>query len=229
MAKINHLPRVRGIQAAVGKHDPMHNSLFEVSIVAPDMLKAAYSDGYSMYISQAVKTVGGLDALQKTTTAGSQRFLGADVSFLNPVLDQTYAEITIEFNLNLTDSHESKVFNFFKAWQYYANYDLRNGLRSLKADYLSDEISISEANRDGTIWRAYKFYNVMLTGVTGLDSLDYTSNEPRSLQVTFRADYWDEWFFPQISGNAAPENAIGSDGDSIVGTDGTRTPMNLGK
>jgi hypothetical protein len=32
----------------------------------------------------------------------------------------------------------------------------------------------------------------MLTGVTGLDTLDYSSNDARKLQVKFRADFWDE-------------------------------------
>jgi hypothetical protein len=32
----------------------------------------------------------------------------------------------------------------------------------------------------------------MLTGITGLDALEYTNNEAVTLDVKFRADYWDE-------------------------------------
>ena len=53
-------------------------------------------------------------------------------------------------------------------------------------------IRISEANRNGVIWRVATFKDVLLTNVTGLDTLDYTANEARKLQCTFRSDYWDE-------------------------------------
>ena len=33
----------------------------------------------------------------------------------------------------------------------------------------------------------------MVTNVTGLDSLNYTTNEAATLQVTFRSDYWQEY------------------------------------
>ena len=51
---------------------------------------------------------------------------------------------------------------------------------------------ISEANRDGTVWREVIFKDVFITALAGLDGLDYASSEPRQLTVTFRADYWEE-------------------------------------
>jgi hypothetical protein len=51
---------------------------------------------------------------------------------------------------------------------------------------------VAEANRDGSIWRSYIFHHIMLTGVTGLDDLDYQSNDARQLTCTFRCDYWDD-------------------------------------
>ena len=32
----------------------------------------------------------------------------------------------------------------------------------------------------------------MVTNIQGLQSLNYTSNEAQSLDVTFRSDYWEE-------------------------------------
>jgi hypothetical protein len=40
----------------------------------------------------------------------------------------------------------------------------------------------------------------MLTGVTGLDALDYTNNEARKLTCTFRTDLWDETINKGIAG-----------------------------
>ena len=58
------------------------------------------------------------------------------------------------------------------------------------ADYVADNLRISEANRD--VWRSYIFHKVMITNVTGIDELNYTNNDARQLQVQFRADWWDE-------------------------------------
>ena len=51
-------------------------------------------------------------------------------------------------------------------------------------------MTIAEGNRNGDVWRSYEFKDVMLTGVTGLDDLDYTSNDARQLTCVFRSDYW---------------------------------------
>ena len=110
---------------------------------------------------------------------------------LNPVLDTTAADITINFNLNLRDTTDNFVLKVFKAWEN-LSYDLSDGTRSIKQGYISDNLRIAEANRDGSIWRSYIFHHIMLTGVTGLDDLDYQSNDARQLTCTFRCDYWED-------------------------------------
>ena len=156
-------------------------------------------------LSQQVISVTGLDALQKIAAAGSQKFIGADVSFLNPVLDTTYAEFTIVFNLNLRNVTDAYVLTLFKKWGQ-LSYNIGNGQRSLKKHYTCDTMIISEANRDGTVWRRVTFKDVFITGMTGLETLDYTSSEARQLSVTFRSDYWQEatdtYTIGSIDGNA---------------------------
>lgn len=193
MAQISHFPHVTNVQAGRALYDPLHNSIFEVTFTLPEgilVLNPSSPDILTL-LSEQVTTVQGLDALQKTPAAGSQRFQGADVSFINPVHDQTYADITIEFNLNITDANDVYVLNVFKAWTK-LNYDLASGRRVLKKNYVAPFLTIKQANRDGSIWRTVNFQHVMLTSCTGVDSLDYTSNEPFKLSCVFRCDYWDE-------------------------------------
>jgi hypothetical protein len=185
-----NLPHIRNVKAGMEKHDPMHSSIFEVYFTLPEVIKSFFSEDEAT-MTQQVTNVGGLDVLQKTVEAGSQKFLGVDVSFLNPVLDSTFADITIDLNLNLRNGSDAYVLKLFKAWAK-LGYDMADGTRTLKSDYMSDSLRIAEANRDGTIWRSFIFHHVMLTGVTGLDTLDYSSNDARKLQVKFRADFWDE-------------------------------------
>jgi len=189
-SNLTHLPHIKNVQSGNNKYDPMHSAMYEVYFTLPEAIQSQFKDDEAI-LTEQVTEVTGLDALQKTVGAGSQKFMGVDVSFLNPVLDNTYAELTINLNLNIRNATDAFVLKVFKAWEK-LGYDLSDGTRTLMADYCTDNLRIAEANRDGTIWRSYIFHKVMLTGVTGLDSLNYISNDARILTVTFRADYWDE-------------------------------------
>jgi len=188
-ANLNNTPHFRHVASGMNKYDPVHKSIFEVYFEIPKMLQSDFQSDATI-LTQQVISVQGLDALQKTTAAGEQKFYGVTVSFLNPMLDTTAADITVNFNLNLRDVTDNFVLRLFKTWAN-LSYDVLDGTRTIKQDYICDCLRISEANRNGQVWRAFIFHNVMLTGITGLDDLDYSSNDARTLACTFRCDYWD--------------------------------------
>lgn len=188
-------PHIQGIRAGRQLYDPVHNSIFEVTFELPKVLSSAFNADDLLLMKQHVTEVGGLDALQKVPAAGAQKFMGVDVSYANPYLDNTFADITVTFNLNLRNSTDNYILKVFKAWQT-LSYDIHGGVaRALKADYVAPYITIDVANRDGSIWKSVKFYNPFITAFSGLDSLNYTSNDAATIQVVFRADYWDETLF----------------------------------
>lgn len=189
-SSITHLPHIKNTQAGNNFYDPMHAAVFEVYFTLPVAIQDKFKDDEAILTEQVI-SVTGLDALQKTVQAGSQKFLGVDVSYLNPVLENTYADITITFNLNIRNATDAYVLKVFKAWGK-LGYDLADGTRTLMADYVADNLRISEANRDGTVWRSYIFHKVMITNIQNIDELNYTNSEARTLQVTFRSDWWDE-------------------------------------
>lgn len=184
------LPHISNIQAGANKWDPMISSVFRVEFKLPDIVRKAAGQDNEIILSEQVTDIAGLDALQKTPTAGQQKFLGVDVSFLNPVLDNTFADLTVNLNLNLKNVTDAYVLKVFKLWEK-AGYDLITGARTLKKQYCGS-MKVYEANRNGIVWRVAWFHDVMLTGVTNIDSLDYTQNEARKLTCTFRSDYWTE-------------------------------------
>lgn len=186
----NNLPHIRSIAAGINKYDPVHRSIFEVYFKLPETIAGMFQED-SLLLTQQVTKVGGLDVLQKTTAAGEQKFFGVTVSYLQPTLDTTAAEITMTLNLNLRQSVDNYVLRIFKAWEN-LSYDLSDGTRGIKSDYISDSIQVAEANRNGDVWRSYEFKHVMLTGVSGLGDLDYSNNDAASLEVAFRADYWND-------------------------------------
>ena len=151
--QLSHLPHIKNVNAGMGRWDPMHQSIFEIAFTVPAALSDAGFTGEDLEIlTQQVVSVSGLDALQRVAAASSQKFLGVDVSFLNPVLESTTAELTVIFNLNLRDVTDAYVLRLFKEWGR-LSYDIGNGHRSLKKDQICETMHISEANRDGTVWR----------------------------------------------------------------------------
>ena len=92
-SQISHLPHIKNVKAGMEKWDPMHQSIFEVGFTVPASLADQGFTGDELEIlSQQVVSISGLDALQKVAGVNSQKFLGVDVSFLNPVLDSTTAD-----------------------------------------------------------------------------------------------------------------------------------------
>jgi hypothetical protein len=178
------------VQSGINKYDPVHGSVFEVYFSLPEQIAKDFKETEAI-LTEQVTNVSGLDALQKTTEAGTQKFLGVDASYLNPTMSSTTADVTMTFNLNLKNVTDNFVLKVFMAWRN-LSYNMADGTRGIKTDYISDAIRISEANRNGQIWRAFIFHNIMITSITGLADLDYTQNEAKKLNVTFRTDYWDD-------------------------------------
>jgi len=187
---LTHLPHIKNMTSGINKYDPVHKAIYEVYFTLPDAIRGQFTKEEAI-LTEQVTNVSGLDILQKTTPPSEQKFYGVTVSYLNPVLDQTAADLTITFNLNLRNVTDNFVLKLFMAWAN-ISYDKSDGSRGIKTDYITDTLRIAEANRNGEIWRSYIFHHVMLTGVTGLEDLDYNANEARQLVCTFRADYWDD-------------------------------------
>ena len=190
MPQLTHLPHVRNIQTAVNRWDPVHGAVFEVYFTLPDAIRGMFADSEAI-LTEQVTNVSGLDNLNKNTPVGKQRFMGADSSHHGPVMEDTRATLTIELNLNLRDVTDNFVYKAFLAWKN-LNYNLEDGTRTLQRDYMADTLRIAEANRDGTIWRSTLFNDILLETVTGLDTLDYTDNEPKKLTITLISDQWTQ-------------------------------------
>jgi hypothetical protein len=187
---LTHLPHILNVESGRMKYDPVHKSIFEVYFTLPAAIQSTFKTE-ELLLTEQVTNVSGLDVLQKTTPASEQKFYGVTVSYLNPVLDTTAADITITFNLNLRNVTDNFVLKVFKAWEN-LSYNLADGTRSIKTGYISDNLRIAEATRNGDIWRSYIFHHIMLTGVTNIDDLDINANDARQLMCTFRCDYWED-------------------------------------
>ena len=190
MATLTHLPHLTNMQSGINKWDPSHSAVYELYFTLPDAIRSEFSED-EVILTEQVTEVSGLDQLTKTTPVNSQKFMGVDVSHHGPAMENTYADITVTLNLNLRNKLDNFVLKVFRAWEN-LNYNLADGTRTLLSDYSSDTLRIAIANRSGDVVRSIVFNRVLLSGVSGIDTLNYTGNEPQKLQVTLRCDYWDD-------------------------------------
>ena len=190
-SQVSHLPHITNVSAGIERWDPMHNSIFQVSFTVPFVMQGEYNQDELLILSQQVVSVNGLDNIQKPLQTHTMKYLGVDVAFFLPRLDSTGIDFNITFNLNIRNISDAYVFKLFKEWYNYI-YNLATGVVPLINQVKAQTMTILEANRDGTVWRQIVMENVIMTGMTGVDTLDYNSSEARTLNVSFHADFWDE-------------------------------------
>lgn len=190
-SQVSHLPNINNVKAGVEKWDPIHNSLFQILFTVPYVMQGEYDQEELLILSQQVISVNGLDQIQKPVSMYNMKYLGVDVAFFNPILENTSIDFNIVFNLNIRNQSDAYVFKLFKSWLRLIH-NMSTGVVPLLAQCRADSMIICQANRDGTIWRQVVMKNIVITGMTGMDSLDYSSVDPQPLTVTFHGDYWDE-------------------------------------
>lgn len=189
-SQVSHFPHIKNVKVARERWDPMHSSMFLISFVVPAMMKGEFNEDELQILSQQVISVSGLDNLQKPLTTFQQKYLGVTKTYVVPYLDNTSVDFSITFNLNIRDYSDAYVVKLFKQWMNII-YSMSTGVYSLNAQHTAD-MTILEANRDGTVWRQLILKDCFPTNITGLDSLDYSVSDPRQLTVSFHSDYWDE-------------------------------------
>lgn len=186
------LPHITNSEAGRNLYDPYHNCLFEVYFTLPAAIRAQFGQDEALLTEHVVK-IDGLDALDRGPEASvEQKFQGTTRTYLAPKMDNTSAELTVEFNLNLRNGVDNYIYKVFKAWKN-LNYDLETGTIVLKKDYVAEWMRVCVANRAGDVIKEVIFKDIMLSGnVDGLGSLDYSNNEAVNITVKFKSDWWKE-------------------------------------
>lgn len=187
------LPHITNSTAGRELYDPYHNCLFEVYFTLPAAIKAQFPGQEEALLTEHVKKISGLDALDKGPETVTQKFQGTTRTFLKPKLDDTSApDIKVDLTLNLRNAVDNYVYKIFKAWKN-LNYDLETGTIVIKKDYVAEWLRVCIANRAGDVIREVIFKDVMLKGnLEGLGELDYDNSEAVDLSVTFSSDWWRE-------------------------------------
>lgn len=187
------LPHITNSQAGRNKYEVLYKNIFEVYFDLPELLKKDFGQD-SAILTEHVLSISGLNNLDKVPEAGTtQKFMGTTRTYQNSGVDDTSAEITVNFSLNLRNGTDNYIYKLFKAWAK-LNYDIATGNKSLKTDYTADWMRILVGNRAGDVYRKIVFKDVMLAGpIEATDEYNYdTNSEAVQLTVKFKSDWWQE-------------------------------------
>ena len=187
--QISRAPHLTNTHTGRERWDPMHSSIFGVIFTVPFVLRGEYNTEELRILSEQIYSIDGLDNINKTVGLYTQKYLGTDVAFFDPKVNNTTIDFNVTFNLNIRNGNDAFVYKLFKEW-FSLMYDLSTGVRAIKDMVCAENMTILEANRDGTVWRQIVMHNVFVTAISGMNSLDYTSSESDKHRVTFSAVYW---------------------------------------
>jgi len=193
------LPHFRLSQASMQSFEPIYNNLFEVRITPPAAIRTGTPWENTQLILDNVIQVGGLGGIEKIPPVVTQKYKGVTRSYAGALPDQTFADITIDFELNLDSANSAYVYKALKSWTDLV-YNPLTGELGLKSEYAgtSDDptlMTVLVYNKKGVIIKQITFRQIFPTTplTTPFDALSYDTGSTISkiTGFTFRADYWD--------------------------------------
>ena len=182
------MPHYRNSTAAVNNYEVSHLNLFDVQITPPAAMAFWNSD---LLMEQVIK-IGGLDVDKVPPASITQTFKGWSRTYSAAKLEQTYLDLSFDFEVNLNNANSMYMYKGLKEW---CNriFNPLNGQMSLKKDYVGGPAIITIYNRVGEIYRQMTFNTIWPTSNISTMELDYNSSEIfRITGMTFRADYWND-------------------------------------
>lgn len=185
------LPHWDNSQAARNYYEPIFQNQFEVIITPP----AAITDNVDLLVEQVLSVKGLPEFFTEGTTTQAYKF--AKRAFAKATPNDTLANITIEFEVNLNESNNMYVYNTLRGWSDLI-YDPATGRQGLKKDYIG-EIYVAIFNKAGDIFRDFKFQPAFISKPFNAIDLDYNTDNIYKLSASFVADRTNETRVGQIT------------------------------
>ena len=176
----------------------VYKNLFEITFLFPVILQAQGRDPIMMLQQASSISMDLTPAIEVV----EQRFKFSTRAFIKTPT-KTTVDLSIKFNVNVTDSGNFDTWSTLKAW-YDLVWNSQNGSLHYKSDIIGS-IIVQQHDKKGVVLRRVRFVNAQIKSISAMD-LDWTSNEIwDGIQADFVADYWvDEY----IDGNFTITPAI---------------------
>jgi len=184
MAKVTSgLPHYDNSTAARDNLEPLFLNQFEVIITPPQIISGGN------ILTEHVKKVTGLPEITPTGFV-EQFYKFAKRTYADARPEDTTAELTIDFEINLSETNSMYIYNTLRSWAD-LQYNPMTGGQGLKRDY-AGALSVLIHNKALDLYREFRFTPVYLIDGFNAMELDYVSNEIYIMTVKFKADSWKE-------------------------------------
>lgn len=188
------LPHYRNSRVSMALYEPIYKNKFTVQITLPP--KVAVTPEDNNLILEGVKSIDGLNTW-KNPKALTQQYKFADRSFAEGKPDNTYVDLTLQFELNLQYNEDGNqptnyTIKTLRRWTDLI-FDPLTGAMSLKRDYVAPNMTVTMYDRGDTPIQGWIFYNLFPHSINWKPDLKYNDGGIMSLDsFQMRADYWDE-------------------------------------
>jgi len=181
------LPYWSNSQAATNYYEPVFQNQFEVILTPP----ASITGSNVSLLVEHVTTLSGLPENNSNgSTLATQAYKFATRSYAAALPDKTYADLVLNFTVNLNEDNDAYIYNTLRAWNDIV-YNPLTGKQGLKKDYVGS-MSVHMTDKAGTIFREWSFPGIIPNSALTAVTLNYTSTEIYNVSMTYRADNWTE-------------------------------------
>ena len=179
-------------------YEPVYQNLFTVEIQLPSKLTGenGISNEDKNLLLEGIRKVDGLDT-NKVPGVVTQGYKYSDRSFANAGTDNTFVDVTFDFEVNVrgsADGHpDMYTLKILRAWNDLV-WDPLTGRQGLKVDYVAPQVTVTLHDKANQPFWQWMLYNVFPTKNLSIPSLDYAQRNSlyKVNGYTLRCDFWDE-------------------------------------
>jgi hypothetical protein len=179
-------------------YEPVYQNLFTVEIQLPAKLTGdgGISEEDKNLLLEGIKKVNGLDT-NKVPGTTLQQYKFADRSFANSGPENTYIDVTFDFEINVRGSADGApdmyTLKMLRAWDDLI-YDPLTGRQGLKVDYVAPQVTITMHDKANQPYWQWILYNCFPTKNLPAPNLEYMNKSElyKVIGYTLRCDFWDE-------------------------------------
>jgi hypothetical protein len=192
------LPHFKTSRVSMEMYEPVYLNLFTVEFQLPKGLTGTggVSDDDKNLLLEGVRKVGGLDT-NKVPGVVTQQYKMADRSFANSGTDNTFIDVTLDFEINVRGSAagapDMYTLKILRRWNDLI-WDPLTGRQGLKVNYVAPTVTVTMHDKANQPFWQWTLYNVFPTTNLPVPTLDYMNKNTlyKVTGYTLRCDYWDE-------------------------------------
>ena len=184
------LSHFRNSRASQELFEPVYLNLFTIQIQLPDAVGSTPEN--TNLVLENVQKIGGLISHKFPTALISQYYKWAVRRFAGAKPENTFMDLTIDFEVNIDKTQSAYVLKTLRKWADLV-YDPLTGRTGIKADYVAPWMLITMYDRAARPFWQWKCYNVFPMTVLPQPELDFQSGENYKISgFGIAVDMWDE-------------------------------------